>query len=59
MTPLRNKLHNVLVIFGTICGTISFIMSIVEIVKAFAEEAKVDEDIAAILPPPENKINTP
>lgn len=31
-------MHWILVAFGVICGTISFIVSIMEIIKAFSEE---------------------
>lgn len=37
VSNFRIKMHYVLIFFGCICGIISFIMSFVEIVKAFSE----------------------
>lgn len=33
------RFHYVLITFGTVCGTISFFMSMQEIIKAFSEES--------------------
>ena len=37
LTPKRKIGHKLLIIFGIMCGTISFIMSSIEIIKAFSE----------------------
>ena len=37
VTTRRRIMHYVLIFFGCICGLISFVMSMVEIVKAFDE----------------------
>ena len=42
----RKLIHKILMIFGIICGTISFIMSIVELIKAFTENDPTGEQIA-------------
>jgi len=37
ITPGKRNFHWFIIIFGTFCGGVSFIMSVVEIIKAFAE----------------------
>ena len=49
-------IHTILVAFGCICGTISFIISIVEIVKAFSEEDQIPSE--QIANPAENNVIT-
>ena len=43
--------HQILMVFGTICGFISFVMSIIELAKAFTEK---DETGTEIAPPTDN-----
>lgn len=50
LTPRRKMAHQAILAFGIICGTISFIMSLQEIIKAFSEEDKTD--IVTIQEPP-------
>jgi len=38
MTPRRRNFHYCVAVFGTLCGAISFIISFVEIVKAFSDD---------------------
>merc|ERR1712151_603835 len=38
ITERRKYFHYVVVVFGTLCGAISFIISFVDIIKAFLEE---------------------
>ena len=42
----RKTMHLILVIFGCICGAISFVMSVIEIAKAFTEDDPAGQDIA-------------
>ena len=37
-TPNKRRIHAFLVIFGTMCGAVSFFMSVLEIIKAFGEQ---------------------
>ena len=37
ITQNQKYLHGFIIVFGSICGMISFIMSFIEIVKAFSE----------------------
>lgn len=46
LTSRQRVLHTILLIFGSICGAISFVMSIIEIGKAFSEEDPAGGDIA-------------
>jgi len=46
LTQRRKNMHWILVIFGTICGAISFVMSVIEIIKAFSEDDPAGEEIA-------------
>lgn len=46
ITSRRKFMHRVLVVFGCICGAISFVISIVEIVKAFAANDPSAAEIA-------------
>lgn len=46
ITGRKKTLHTILVIFGCICGTISFIMSCIEIGIAFTEDEPAGEEIA-------------
>lgn len=34
----KRRFHYALIIFGTVCGAISFFMSMQEIIKAFSEQ---------------------
>ena len=43
MTKFRKYSHIVIVIFGTLCGMISFVMSMIAIGKAFSETDKPNE----------------
>jgi len=45
ITHRRKMIHYVLVIFGCICGTISFVVSLKEIIKAFSEPDAAAENI--------------
>ena len=38
-TKLKKRVHMFLVIFGTLCGAVSFFMSMIEIIKAFSDNA--------------------
>ena len=42
----RKTAHTVLVVFGCICGAISFVMSCIEIGVAFTEDDPAGEEIA-------------
>ena len=55
MSKRRKALHWVLVVFGCICGAISFIISIIELGKAFTEKDPTMEQIA---PANENNVVT-
>ena len=46
LTPRRKLFHTILVIFGCICGAVSFVMSIIEIAKAFTEDDPEGVDIS-------------
>ena len=39
MSINKRRMHYVLLFFGIICGSISFFMSMVEIIKAFSSES--------------------
>ena len=51
MSSKKKIYHQILMVFGTICGFISFVMSIIELGKAFSEK---DETAAEIAPPTDN-----
>ena len=36
---LKSRIHYTLVVFGTLCGAVSFFMSMIEIIKAFSDNA--------------------
>ena len=46
LTAGRRILHKVLVVFGCVCGAISFVMSVIELAKAFSEGDPEGTDIA-------------
>ena len=50
-TVLKKRVHLFLVIFGTLCGAISFFMSVIEIIKAFSDTAPVDVPLKSKDPP--------
>lgn len=37
ITQNQKYLHGFIIVFGSLCGLISFVMSFIEIVKAFSE----------------------
>ena len=41
ITQNRRYAHLALIVFGTICGVVSFILSFVELVKAFSEGGEI------------------
>ena len=55
MSKRRKALHWVLVVFGCICGAISFVISLIELGKAFTEKDPTMEQIA---PANENNVVT-
>ena len=46
LSSRRRYLHLVLMVFGCVCGAISFVISVVEIVKAFSSNDPISEQIA-------------
>ena len=46
LTGRRKTAHTLLVVFGCICGAISFVMSCIEIGIAFTEDEPAGEEIA-------------
>jgi len=45
ITERRRQLHYALVIFGCICGAISFVISLIELIEAFSEDAADDASL--------------
>jgi len=43
ITARKKLYHQILMVFGIVCGFISFVMSVIELVKAFSEKDPTDE----------------
>ena len=42
LSTKRRNFHYVVVVFGTLCGLISFVLSFIELVKAFTEDEEAE-----------------